>query len=629
MNGAGPPPDPIVRRPGDAQATAVPDRPRLGRRRRGRPARPQRVGGRTGTATRPSWRSCPAITRDRAGTRRVVARLDLEARSATTLYEPAWQIEGLALSPGRALARSVVEGYASDHGLLSGSVDGHRPDDRNDHRPVAGPGDGRLAPLVRRRLALVRADRRHRQRVRPDVAGRPARGALARRRVHRRRGDHAGVRRSPRTPPTCGPRIRRTAGRPSSRGSITRAAVGRGCTSFNDHIVAGRVFPDVRTIRWTADDGMEIEGLLMTPHGADGAAADDRLRARRPDVELGRVLLRLRAERGAAGVGRLRVPAAEPAREHRPRTRVRAGRDRRRGRHRLPRHHGRRRPLHRRGRRRPGPARHRRACRTAATWRGGPWGRRTGSAPSVAMSVVSNYVSFHLTSEVWWYDQAILEGEWHDPASQYAERSPVTHAHRCTTPTLIIQGAEDRCTPLGQAEELFHAIAESGRRGRARRVSARGPRSARTRPRARRDPADAGVVRPTPRSLGVGVRRVLQRLDVDLLHLQHRLHGALGAPRVGVAQQLAEPLGDDLPAQAEPVLEPAALTFLAAPSVSATTAGRPRPGPCSWTWSEMASVNGNSGPPLMAMNSWPASRKVTDITWPRGRGALGVALRRS
>ena len=78
------------------------------------------------------------------------------------------------------------------------------------------------------------------------------------------------------------------------------------------------------------------------------------------------------------------------------------------------------------------------------------------------MSVVSNYVSFHLTSEVWWYDQAILEGEWNDPKSQYVDRSPVTHAHRCTTPTLILQGAEDRCTPRGQGEELYRAIAEAG-----------------------------------------------------------------------------------------------------------------------------------------------------------------------
>ena len=83
-------------------------------------------------------------------------------------------------------------------------------------------------------------------------------------------------------------------------------------------------------------------------------------------------------------------------------------------------------------------------------------------AAAVAMSVVSNYVSFHLTSEVWWYDHAILEGAWHDPSSQYADRSPVTHAHRCTTPTLILQGADDRCTPVSQAEELFAALAETG-----------------------------------------------------------------------------------------------------------------------------------------------------------------------
>ena len=78
------------------------------------------------------------------------------------------------------------------------------------------------------------------------------------------------------------------------------------------------------------------------------------------------------------------------------------------------------------------------------------------------MSVVANYVSYHLTSEVWWYDQAILDGDWTDPTSLYVDRSPVTHAHRCTTPTLILQGAADLCTPVSQAEELYRAIAEAG-----------------------------------------------------------------------------------------------------------------------------------------------------------------------
>ncbi|MGA9159378.1 MAG: prolyl oligopeptidase family serine peptidase, partial [Actinomycetota bacterium] len=62
----------------------------------------------------------------------------------------------------------------------------------------------------------------------------------------------------------------------------------------------------------------------------------------------------------------------------------------------------------------------------------------------------------------WMYDEMILGGEWNDPASQYIERSPVTHAHRCRTPTLVVQGAEDRCTPVGQGWELATAIAASG-----------------------------------------------------------------------------------------------------------------------------------------------------------------------
>ncbi len=41
-------------------------------------------------------------------------------------------------------------------------------------------------------------------------------------------------------------------------------------TSFNDEIVDGVEFPDVRTIRWTSADGLGIEGRLLTPAGATG-----------------------------------------------------------------------------------------------------------------------------------------------------------------------------------------------------------------------------------------------------------------------------------------------------------------------------------------------------------------------
>ena len=40
----------------------------------------------------------------------------------------------------------------------------------------------------------------------------------------------------------------------------------------------------------------------------------------------------------------------------------------------------------------------------------------------------------------------------------YVERSPVLHAHPDVPPTLILHGDGDRCTPIGQGEELYRAL---------------------------------------------------------------------------------------------------------------------------------------------------------------------------
>jgi dipeptidyl aminopeptidase/acylaminoacyl peptidase len=42
------------------------------------------------------------------------------------------------------------------------------------------------------------------------------------------------------------------------------------------------------------------------------------------------------------------------------------------------------------------------------------------------------------------------------------DRSPIMRLDSATTPTLIIHGADDRCTPLGQAQEFYAALCESG-----------------------------------------------------------------------------------------------------------------------------------------------------------------------
>ena len=44
----------------------------------------------------------------------------------------------------------------------------------------------------------------------------------------------------------------------------------------------------------------------------------------------------------------------------------------------------------------------------------------------------------------------------------YMERSAVTHAHKVTTPTLILHGGNDERVPIGQPMELYRAIKERG-----------------------------------------------------------------------------------------------------------------------------------------------------------------------
>ncbi len=234
---------------------------------------------------------------------------------------------------------------------------GDRPRNRRGDGPVARAADGGPSVVVRRRFPLVREHRRDPDRLRPDLAGRSPRGAVAGRRVHRRCRDHARLRDH------------------------------RRCRRRVDDAPGTRTAPGARALR-SRERKLAAAHRLQRPHGrrprvprrphdpverrgrhTDRGPADDparrrrtapahRLRARRAHLELGRLLLRLGAERGAPVVGRLRVSAPEPQGQHRAGTRVRAGRDRRRRRHRLPGHHGRGRPLHRRGHRRSGPPRH-------------------------------------------------------------------------------------------------------------------------------------------------------------------------------------------------------------------------------------------------------------------------------
>jgi dipeptidyl aminopeptidase/acylaminoacyl peptidase len=76
---------------------------------------------------------------------------------------------------------------------------------------------------------------------------------------------------------------------------------------------------------------------------------------------------------------------------------------------------------------------------------------------------VYNMVSMWGTSDA---GKVLLElelgGPLHRMPMTYWERSPVAYAHRCRTPTLLLQGEDDVRCPMEQAEQLYAALVEHG-----------------------------------------------------------------------------------------------------------------------------------------------------------------------
>ncbi|HEX4094154.1 MAG TPA: S9 family peptidase [Trebonia sp.] len=82
---------------------------------------------------------------------------------------------------------------------------------------------------------------------------------------------------------------------------------------------------------------------------------------------------------------------------------------------------------------------------------------------AVAGSPVTEWYSFTFTTNIprwglWFLDDADPE----EIGNQVHTRSPVLHASKATTPTLLTAGAHDRCTPVGQAREFYQALVGHG-----------------------------------------------------------------------------------------------------------------------------------------------------------------------
>ncbi len=83
-------------------------------------------------------------------------------------------------------------------------------------------------------------------------------------------------------------------------------------------------------------------------------------------------------------------------------------------------------------------------------------------AASIPLACVSDWRSFHLTTNIGRFDELFLDADPFEEGGEYDARSPVVQAKKCKTPTLILHGEEDLCTPIGQAKELYQALVEAG-----------------------------------------------------------------------------------------------------------------------------------------------------------------------
>ena len=84
-------------------------------------------------------------------------------------------------------------------------------------------------------------------------------------------------------------------------------------------------------------------------------------------------------------------------------------------------------------------------------------------AAGVMVSGIVDNLSCHLTCNHA-FAEFICGGDHRDPESLelFRQRSPIIHVAGAKTPTLILHGSEDQCTPLGQAEELYQGLVLNG-----------------------------------------------------------------------------------------------------------------------------------------------------------------------
>lgn len=82
---------------------------------------------------------------------------------------------------------------------------------------------------------------------------------------------------------------------------------------------------------------------------------------------------------------------------------------------------------------------------------------------AIPQNPVTNWVSFYGVSDIGvWFAVEELGGHPHEIPEIYAKCSPITYAHRCKTPTLMVQSEHDWRCPAEQSEQFYTVLKANG-----------------------------------------------------------------------------------------------------------------------------------------------------------------------
>ncbi|MGC2030844.1 MAG: prolyl oligopeptidase family serine peptidase, partial [Steroidobacteraceae bacterium] len=81
---------------------------------------------------------------------------------------------------------------------------------------------------------------------------------------------------------------------------------------------------------------------------------------------------------------------------------------------------------------------------------------------AIAQAGFVNFATLYYLSDIPGIFSRDLGGRPHEIPDVYRACSPITYAHRCTTPTLLLHGEADLRCPISEAEQFHRALSDVG-----------------------------------------------------------------------------------------------------------------------------------------------------------------------